>query len=1220
LSESETQPRPSEAASKSARSQFPFPVIGIGASAGGVEAVSALLQHLPADTGAALVIVLHLDPDRESHLAQVLGSRTSMPVVQIEDGMPLEQNRVHVIAPNLTLAIKHGQLRLTPPSQPRGQRRPIDELFQSLAAAAGNRAVAVVMSGTGTNGSAGLAEIKANGGCILAQDPMTALFTGMPGSAIHTGLVDHVLAPDALAETIVEYVQSAYVTREREEEIAEGHFQQILALLRRHSHVELHSYRRPTIARRINRRMGLRGTRQLEHYVKLLREDAQERDSLINDLMINVTGFFRDPAAWDALAEHVVAPLVRSKKPGEQIRCWVTACSSGEEAYSLAILLTEHAEEADADVDIKVFATDLSNDAITRARAGWFAGGITTQLSPERLARFFVQEDHHYRIRKDVREKVIFAPHNLLADPPFAHLDIATCRNVLIYLEPEVQRKVLGILHFALQPNGALMLGSSESADRDSGLFQSLDPKHRIFRRLGPTRHDMVHFPLSRGVPPLTAGGIARSPGQDDLGSVALKAVADLTASAALLDARQRVVYFHGNTDVYLTHPHGRANLDVYSMARTGLEAPIRSAVTQARQHNEPASAEATIMRNGGPVRVGVTATPLKKDDFVLLSFRESAAPTERRAQATTDRDKTKSVLEEELRLSHADLAHSIEDLERTNEDLTASNEEVMSINEELQSTNEELETSKEELQSLNEELGTVNSQLQTKVDELERVGNNLANLLNSSDIATLFLSRDMRVKWFTPAIGRLFNLINTDIGRPIGDLAQRFVGAGVTDDCEQVLKTLVPMRAELQGSDGQWYLRQTTPFRTSDDKIDGVVLSFIDITDTKLAERKARRAAAKARKAAAAKDDFLARLSHELRTPLQPALLGLSGLNGRTDLPQEVTERLANITRNIEIEIRLIDDLLDLTRVGRGQLHLRRERIDALDLVNETVRLCRADSARKRQKMVVEGSSGECMVDVDRIRLQQVIWNLLRNAIRFTPDEGVITASCECMGDQVMLVVSDTGSGIPKEQLPRIFTSFERNDETFSGLGLGLSIAKSLVEAHDGRIEAESEGPGKGARFRVWLPRASSHAGSQTPDTEESPDREDGIHSPGNADLAGLRILLIEDHVDSANTMAALLQAKGCTTEIAGTLKDAVSAVQRHRFDLIVSDLALPDGTGYELIRKLPDSVPAVALSGLGSPQDRQRSVNAGFVEHLVKPVTISALSSAILRAVNST
>ncbi|HET6628860.1 MAG TPA: hybrid sensor histidine kinase/response regulator [Woeseiaceae bacterium] len=434
-----------------------------------------------------------------------------------------------------------------------------------------------------------------------------------------------------------------------------------------------------------------------------------------------------------------------------------------------------------------------------------------------------------------------------------------------------------------------------------------------------------------------------RTSEKDDLGSIALKAVADLTASAALLDSRQRVVYFHGKTDAYLTHPHGRANLDVYSMARAGLEAPIRSAVTQARRHDEPATAEATVMRSSGPV------------------------------------------------------------------------------------------------------------------------------------------------------------------------------------------------------------------------------------------------------------------------------------LAGRPDLPQEVTDRLATITRNIEIEIRLIDDLLDLTRVGRGQLHFRRERIDALDLMNETVGLCRSDSAKKRQKVVVEGSSGECTVDVDRIRLQQVIWNLLRNAIRFTPEGGTITASCECMGDQVLLVVSDTGSGIPKEQLPRIFVSFERNDETSSGLGLGLSIAKSLIEAHGGRIEAESEGAGKGARFRVWLPRASSHPESQPPDTAGHPDREKGVHSPGTADLAGLRILLIEDHVDSANTMAALLQAQCCATEIAGTLEEAVSAVEQHKFDLIVSDLALPDGTGYELIRKLPHRVPAVALSGLGSPQDRQRSVRAGFVEHLVKPVTISALSSAILRAVNS-
>ena len=1205
-----------------AEAPFPFPVVAIGASAGGVEAVGSLLERLPPDSRAAFIVVLHLDPEHESYLAEVFGRRTRMPVVQITDGMALQSDRVHVIAPDLTLTIKDARLRLTPPSQARGFRRPVDELFQSLAAAAGARSVAVVMSGTGTNGSAGLAEVKANDGVIFAQDPATAAFDGMPRGAIETGLVDQVLEPAAMAEAISRYIRSDGAPAAEDEEVDRSFFEQVLDLLREHSQLELQNYRRPTFIRRINRRMSLRGLCKPADYVSLLREDSAERDSLINDLLIKVTSFFRDAESWEALNQQVIAPLVQTKERGGEIRCWVPACSSGEEAYTLAILLTEQIEAAAKHLGVRIFATDLSRAAIARARAGVFPAGIAIQVPPERLERFFDLQDHHYRVKERIRETITFAPHNLLADPPFSHLDIATCRNVLIYLEPESQKKVLGILHFALQPDGVLMLGSSESPKRGSRYFRAIAPKHKIYRKVGMSRPEFAALPLVKS----RKGAVPRQTGASsahDVGSIALHALAKLTPAATVLDGRQRVIYFHGDTDRYLATPHGKADLDVFGMARPGLEAPVRNVISRARHHAESATAEVPFRAGSERVRVYVTATRLERDDLVLLSFRQepvSEAEQQEPARGDDDTgdDKSKDLLREELRQSHLELARTIEDLEQSNESLTSSNEEVMSINEELQSTNEELETSKEELQSLNEELSTVNAQLQNKLDELESTTNNLANLLKSSDIATLFLSRDMKVNWFTPAVGRLFSLIESDTGRPITDFSQKFVDGDIREDCQKVLQTLVPITKEIKDTRGRWYLRRITPYRTADDKIEGVVMTFVDISDSKRSEKKATRAAATARKAASAKDTFLARLSHELRTPLQPALLGLSGLAARDDLPLDMAEKIATITRNIEIEIRLIDDLLDLTRVGHGKLRLKRERIDALQLVKDSIRLCQDESAAKHQQVIVEGTPGESWIEVDKLRLQQVIWNLLRNAIRFTRENGTVSLCCERRGDQVLIEVVDDGVGIPPDLLPRIFDSFERSGESFSGLGLGLSIAKSLVEAHDGTIEAESEGVGRGSTFRVWLPAA------ECPEQQEVGE-ESGQAVPRNAgagngkgDLTGLRILVIEDHPDSARVLASLLQAVGCRTSTAGTVKDALKAVQEEQFDLILSDLALPDGNGYDLAGKLPEEIPAIAFSGFGAPEDIERSLNAGFVEHLVKPVTISELRTAIDRALS--
>ncbi|TIT34465.1 MAG: PAS domain S-box protein [Mesorhizobium sp.] len=828
-------------------------VVGIGASAGGIEALGRFFDAMPADSGCAFVVVLHLDPKHESEMARVLASHTTMQVAQVVNGMRIVSDRVYVIAPDTDLKISDGGLHVSRPAEVRGNRHPVDVLFRSLAADQRKRAIAIVLSGTGSNGTEGLKDIRAEGGMSLIQAPETAKFDGMPRSAIAANLADHVLAPEQMPDVILAYTRHGYVAAPIETAPAvlgggEAKIEQVLEILRARSGYDFSSYKRSTQRRRIYRRLGLKNIETLNGYLDELRANPEEITTLVSDLMINVTGFFRDAEAWKTLSDLVIAPLVAERESGATIRIWVPACSTGEEAYSIAMLVMEHAAAAGKRFDLKVFATDAQEDNLRKGRDGVYPAAAVAEFPPERIQHFFERLDGNYQVSKELRDTIVFAQHNLLRDPPFSRLDLVSCRNFLIYLEPDAQQRVIALCHFALRQGGHLFLGNAETVGHLDDLFESCSKKWRIYRRVGPTRHDLIDYREHRGPVGPDQTDKPASPPPDSAASVAeaaRRALLERYAPASvLIDRKGRALYFHGTTRDYLEQPPGEPTRDLLSMVREGLALKLRSAIRDASRENRSVTVSART-RSSKTGAVTMTVMPLTgrpgESGHLLVSFTPEgpqagggpAAPRDETAEIAAG----ERALQEELKATRAELRSTVEHLETANEELKASNEEATSMNEELQSTNEELETSKEELQSFNEELNTVNSQLQHKIGELEAATNDLNNLLAGSETATLFLDEKLRIKWFAPATKELFDLVSTDIGRPIAHFARKFADDNLIIDAETVLKKLAPIVAEVPSDAGRWYSRRMLPYRTRDNRIAGVVVTFSDITERKQSE-----------------------------------------------------------------------------------------------------------------------------------------------------------------------------------------------------------------------------------------------------------------------------------------------------------------------------------------------------------------------------------------------
>jgi PAS domain S-box-containing protein len=828
-----------------------FPVVGIGASAGGLEALKAFLSAVPADTGMAFIIIQHLGPEQKSHLAELLAKQTAMRVIEAEQGLPVEPDCVYTIPPGAFLTLREGRLHLEKPALGRAVRMSIDLLFRSLAEGLREAAVGIVLSGTGSDGTLGVRAIRGAGGLVLAQDPASAEFDAMPQSAIATGLVDYVLPPAEMAGALLSYVRRARTQGEEVgsagEEDAEQALRDILALLLRQAKSDFSGYKRGTLLRRIQRRMSIVQVATPADYLQHLRADSREVSRLAKDMLIGVTGFFRDKEAFAGLRKKVIAPLVQAKEEGAAVRVWVPGCATGEEAYSIAMLLFEEMADAGGRAPVQVFASDIDEETLGFARSGVYPASIAEDVPADLLERFFVKVDGGYRITQQLREAVIFTTQNLLTAPPFSNLDLISCRNVLIYFGAEAQDKVLSLFAFALSEGGYLFLGKSDSILGHTEFFRAIARTGRLYQRSGVPHHALGRFEVEFGTTSAMSVREQMTHGQQQaLLSLPPQILLDhFGASLVLIDTGGGIVSFYGESERYLVHPTGRADLNLFSMARPRLSGRLRVGVRQAAARNAAVHlARIPLVAEGGARHVDVTITPYLPaggtDPLLAVIFQE--APEAEAASAPAAGEAVDSValveqLEAELRASRAEMLAATAEFEASDEQLRAIHEEAVSVNEELQSTNEELEASKEELQSLNEELTTVNSQLGEKMEELAATNNDLLNLFGATEIATIFLDKELLIRRFTPAAEGLLNLIASDIGRPVHHLSQNFTGADLASSAEVVLKNLSVVEQEVVGRYGRWYTLRVFPYRTADDRIDGVVVTLADVTRLKLIE-----------------------------------------------------------------------------------------------------------------------------------------------------------------------------------------------------------------------------------------------------------------------------------------------------------------------------------------------------------------------------------------------
>jgi two-component system CheB/CheR fusion protein len=1361
-----------------------LPMVGIGGSAGGLVALQSFFAATPAHTGMVFVVIMHLSAEHESVLAQILQRSTSMPVHQVGESARVEADNVYVIPPGKTIASANGHLLCTDITPERGRRVTVDLFFRTLADTHGPHAAAIVLSGADGDGAIGIKRIKERGGLTIAQDPNEAEYAGMPRSAIATGMVDWVLPVVEMAARLDRYNQLLGRLKLPPEEAPapdrpadesaqerESMLREVLAHLRAQTGRDFSYYKRSTILRRIGRRMSVNGTEDLHDYLTFMRTHPGEAGALLQDLLISVTNFFRDREAFDALAAQIPR-LFAGKGPDDEVRVWVPACASGEEAYSIAMLLAEHARTLEAAPTLQVFATDLDEAAIRIGREGVYPPAIVADLSEDRLRRFFTREHRGYRVRGDLRETVLFAIHDLLKDAPFSRLDLFSCRNLFIYLSNEAQAHALDVAHFALRPRGRLFLGASETVDGSEQLFNPIDKKHRIFepRPLGRQRmpapsgegtlaRSLALQERARETHPVPPGlglpnrallaGMRPTPAAAGAASwreLHLRMLERIAPPSLLVTDEYEIVHLSERAGRFLRFAGGEPTTQLLSAVDPALSLDLRSALLRAKETNARVeSAPVPYSVDGAAAAVVLRVAPASElaPGFLLVTFDLGPLPADAVARPPADEGEHQRRLLRQVDELKWHLRDLTEQGNTTTQELKASNEELQAMNEELRSATEELETSREELQSINEELTTVNVELKTKVDELGRANSDLHNLMASTAIATVFLDRTLRITLFTPSAIELFNLIPADVGRPLSDLAHRLDYPLIMDDARTVLDRLVPIEREVR-SGKRWLLARLLPYRSGEDRIAGIVLTFLDITvrrdaedalreseiqfrtivnqaaagvvhtdldgritlvnprfaqilgrseqslagmsmfelihpddraktveafqrmvatgepfeldkrylradgqpvwvssaaatsvdvngapasaiaivlditerrraqhalvaseerlrllmensreyailsmdlDRRLTswnsgaeeligyreaevlgqpadvifieedraggapEREARqalsegraaderwhrrkdgsrfwgsgvmmamresgggapigllkifrdqtqarsaaqaletsraelvqalvdnrRARAEAEAASHSKDRFLAILSHELRTPLTPVVMALHALERSADLPAPVRSTVELIRRNVKAELLLIDDLLDVTRISTGKLEMARAETDMHEVVRAAANVCEADFAAKRQRLRLELGAAQHHVAGDAQRLQQVVWNLLKNAAKFTPREGEIQVATSNVGEHLVLVVADTGIGIAPEALPLIFDAFAQEGQwvtsEFGGLGLGLAIAKATVEAHHGSLVAASPGRDQGATFTVTLP-----------------------------------------------------------------------------------------------------------------------------------------------------
>jgi two-component system CheB/CheR fusion protein len=1165
---------------------------------------------MPCPNGMAFVLVQHLDPHHPSILPELLRKATRMSVDQATDETPVQPDHVYVIPPKSSLTIEGGVLRVRPVEGDHGPRLPIDRLFDSLAQDQGHNAVCVLFSGSGSDGTIGLRAVKEHGGMVMAQSPETAQHDPMLRSAISTGLVDHVLPPAELADKLMEY--AAYLRRLRNQQGPEAlvlassdELTRICTILLHKTGHDFRRYKTPTLVRRIQRRMQVLQAATVAAYVERLHDGPSEADQLFRDLLIGVTHFFRDPEAFAVLASDVIPRLVDVAKLDGTLRVWTPGCSTGEEAYSLAILIREQILRQDSRARVLIFAGDIDDEALEFARNGRYAEGIAEHVTPERLERFFIRHDHVYQVAKEIREMCLFSVHNLIKDPPFSRLDLVVCRNLLIYLEADVQKYVNSLFHYALHPGGYLFLGPSENLVGPPDLFRTVDRKHRIFQRGASVTRLIETLPAVVSTRPPTGRAVAvgHVSGQQALVTALERVLLDrYTPAWVVINARAEALHFSARTGKYLEPATGAPSADVVEMARPGLRLDLRTAIHKAVRTGETVVHQNVLVEtNGDAQRINLLVRPVTElgadDGLFLVVFQEVGLPQSRAEAAAEDAatpvDSVIQQLESELRTTKDHLQASVEEVETSNEELKSANEELLATNEELQSSNEELQTSKEELQSINEELETINAELIDKVRELDQANSDLLNLFQATRIPTLFLDGALVIKRFTAAATQVFRLIDSDAGRPITDIAPRFT-EDLLPDMKEVLRTATLRERQVHVADGSaTYLVRMLPYQRMDNTLDGLAVTFLDITHVRGLQDEARH-----------KDQFLATLSHELRGPLASVQICFEVLQSQGTDVKRGKDALAVAARQLEHLSALVNELLDASRIVTGVISLQRSDQDLVDVVRTSADDQRAMLGGAGVRLDLSLPSTPLWMHCDPRRVGQIVVNLLGNAVKFTDRGGLVTLSLrrDDTTHTAVLSVLDNGLGIEPEMLPRLFEPFSQADtgdpRTRGGLGLGLALVRGLVTAHGGTVEARSDGRGRGAEFTVRLPLL-----------DRSPEAVEPRPIPtGDPRALQHRILIVEDSWDFAESLRSILEVAGHEIQVVADGEGALAKATSFRPDIVLCDIGLPgklDGNAVATAIRRDATYGApylIALSGYGQPSDKARALAAGFNNHVTK------------------
>lgn len=1205
-------------------------VVVLAGSAGSLDALGTVLGALPGEPGFAVLVITHLDPREESRLAELLAPRSSLPVERLEHMRAIEHDRVFVLPENAGVVALDGHFRLVRRA-PGTLHLPIDACLASLAQDPDVEAAAVILSGAGQDGAAGIVDLKAAGGLVIAQSPASTEHPGMPTAAIDTGLVDEVLAPAEIAAALLrrfgaDTAPAGTIGADIDALSA------ALAIVQQKTGVNLGYVKDVNLRRRFLRRVLLQKNRDVAAYLQLLRADAAEAAALRDDILIGVTAFFRDIEFVNVLRQTVIPKLLELRH--DPIRIWVPACSTGEEVYTIAMLLKEALATEGLNRRVQIFGTDLNESAIETARAGRYPAAALENVPIPFREHAFVATASGYLVAKDIREMCVFAHHNLLTHAPFSGMGLISCRNMLIYLRKEAQQHVFEVLHYACRPDGFMIVGRAEAASNADG-FEHAGAPH-LYRKLPLAKRQRPLFPIDALRPWASDSTVPRPrPAEqpDRISEAANRCALERYAPPGfVVDENGDVVQFRGDVAAFVAPASGEATLALPRLLNEELNVPVRTALIEAKRMGAPVRRERVSCRDR---RYALEVLPINPPDavphyLVTLALQPDDEPLAAGAPAhaqprmrVEELERTVATLSDELEATQAQLKTLVGEFESANEELRTSNEEMLSTNEELQSANEELQSAKQELESANQELQSLNEELNSRNDKLDQANDDLSNLVEGIPLPVVLVDRQLRLRHASPQAAALFDIGADSIGRALAEVGGSFPIADLERLVQAAVHDLAAVEQEHADAEGRWWLVHVRAYRTADDRIDGAVIAFQDIDALKRAVDEAHLARREAESANQAKDDFLGLVSHELRAPLNVISSWTAVLRQEPTLASasDAARRgVETILHYCQVQAQLIDDLLDVSRISSGRLTLELRTLDLGACVRSVVDGLMPSADERSVTLATSGLRLVQMVHGDARRLQQVIANLLGNALKFTPRGGRIEITLTRTGPMVELSVVDNGIGIDAELLPRLFDRFSQADMTrtreYGGLGLGLSIVRHLVRAHGGTVSAHSEGQGHGARFTVRFPSAGVVSREVQPPADDA---------HGSDDLAGLKVLIVDDDEAAVTAIEYLLKRAGADVQSANSAAEARLQLAVRGFDAVVSDVAMPVTDGYAFMRGVRGAernggegrrMFTIALTGLASLQDRDAALAAGFDDHMAKPVNVERLVEKLLLA----